>query len=191
MKPLMPGAVAIWLIDNTTLTFKQISDFCNMHVLEIEAIANGELYKNLVPVNPTLTGELTIENIKECENDPEKSLTYQESSFYNSLLKDTKKNTVIKQSKFKRKAKPEAILWMIKNYPDITDYSIAKLLGSTSTTVKNIRNKTYWNYKNITPKNPVNLSLCTEEKLLEVTSKSKAENKMEDTDSNIDNTQKN
>lgn len=160
MKPLMPRAVAIWLIKNTGLTFQQIADYCGLHILEIESLANEESNKYLQPVDPIATKELDQNNLEECEEDPSKSLIYVESKEYNSYSKIFNKNTT--QSKFKRKAKPESILWIISNYPDINDYQISKLLSTTANTVKAIRSKSYWNYKNLVAKNPVSLGLCEE-----------------------------
>lgn len=176
MKPLMPKAVAIWLIENTALTFQQIADYCGLHILEIESLANEESDKYLKSVNPVATGELNEDNLKECEADSSKALIYIESKEYNSFSKATNKNTT--QSKFKRKAKPESILWVITNYPDINDYQISKLLSTTANTVKTIRSKTYWNYKNLVAKNPVSLGLCEESalsKLIENTKKQQEE----------------
>ncbi len=164
MKPLMPRAVAVWLIENTSLTFKQIADFCMIHLLEVESIANEETHKSLQPMNPISSGELSEEDIKACELDPTKSLAYVESKEYNKYTKVVKKDST-KQSKFKKKAKPESILWIINHYPDINDYQISKLLRTTTNTIKSIRSKGYWNYKNLSPKNPVSLGLCEEQAL--------------------------
>ncbi len=171
MKPLMPKAVAIWLIKNTSLTFQQIADYCGLHLLEIESLANEESNKYLQPVDPISTGELKEQNLKECEKDSSKKLVYVESKEYNSYSKVFNKNTT--QSKFKRKAKPESILWIITNYPEINDYQISKLLNTTANTVKTIRSKTYWNYKNLVAKNPVSLGLCEESSLYKIIENSK------------------
>lgn len=171
MKPLMPKAVAIWLIENTSTSFQQIADYCGLHILEVESLANEETDKSLKPVNPVASGELLQSNIEEAEKNPTTPLIYIESAEYNSFSKIVNKSTT--QSKFKRKAKPEAILWVVANYPDINDYQISKLLSTTTTTVKNIRAKTYWNYKNLTAKNPVNLGLVEEEVLSKLIESSK------------------
>ncbi|MFL1780712.1 DUF1013 domain-containing protein [Candidatus Hepatincolaceae symbiont of Richtersius coronifer] len=161
--PLNPKAVAIWLVENTSLTFEQIANFCGFHVLEVEALANEEINKSLRGLNPITTGETTEEEIERCQKDPQANLKYFESEEY-SKYKSAKK-ILIKQSKFKRKTKPECILWVLNHYPQINDYQISKLLGSTINVVKSIRSKSYWNYNNLSPKNPVTEHLCTEEAL--------------------------
>ncbi|MDR0484551.1 MAG: DUF1013 domain-containing protein [Alphaproteobacteria bacterium] len=171
MKPLMPKAVAIWLIENTAVSFQQIADYCGLHILEVESLANEETDKSLKPVNPITLGELSQTNITECEKDPSKPLVYIESQEYNAYSKTFAKNTT--QSKFKRKAKPEAILWVISNYPEINDYQVSKLLSTTTNTVKAIRAKSYWNYKNLVAKNPVSLGLVEEEALVKLIESSK------------------
>jgi hypothetical protein len=160
-KPLMPKAIAIWLIENTALTFDQIADFCQLHLIEVEALANEESNKFLQGLNPVLTGEVSEDDIKRCEADPHLRLAYLESDAYNKYASKFKKNAT-KESKFKRKNKPEGILWILNHYPDINNYQISKLLNTTTNTVKAIRAKSYWNYKNLSPKNPVTLGLCSE-----------------------------
>jgi hypothetical protein len=166
-KPLMPKGTAIWLIENTALTFKQISDFCGLHILEIESLANEENFKSLKGLNPVLSGEVDIDEIKRCEADTKLSLSYNVSKEYDKYAKSLKTDSK-KESRFKRKNKPEAILWLITNYNKINDYQIAKLLNTTANTVKSIRSKTYWNYKNLSPKNPVTIELCTEDALSKI-----------------------
>jgi hypothetical protein len=183
MKPLMPKAVAIWLIQNTALTFQQIADYCAIHLLEVESLANEESDKYLKSVNPINSGELAQDNLKDCEADPSKKLIYIESKEYNNFAKLSNKNTT--QSKFKRKAKPESILWIITNYPYINDYQVSKLLSTTANTVKAIRSKTYWNYKNLVAKNPVSLGLCEETALSKLIENSKKIQEIQETESNI------
>lgn len=166
-KPFMPRAIAVWLIENTALTFKQIAGFCQLHFIEVEAIANEETHKTLQGINPVLTGETSDEEIRRCEQNPEAPLTYFESEAYNEYNNNTKATTK-KESRFKRKNKPESILWITQHYPQINNYQIAKLLNSTPTTVKAIRTKNYWNYKNLTPKNPITLKLCEESALSKI-----------------------
>lgn len=166
-KPLMPKATAVWLIENTKLTFQQIADFCDLHIIEIEALANEESFKTLKGINPIQTGEVAEESIKEAEANPNVQLQYIANEEYNKYTKSIKKDTN-KKSKFKRKNKPEAILWLVLNYKYINDYQIAKLLGTTTNTVQAIRSKSYWNYKNLSPKNPITLDLCSQEKLSEL-----------------------
>ena len=173
-KPLMPNATAVWLIENTKLTFKQIADFCLLHVIEVEALANEENFKSLKGLNPIVSGEITEDSIKRSEDNENLPLEYADNEEYNKYVKSLKKDNT-KQSKFKRKNKPEAILWLVLNYKHINDYQIAKLLNTTTNTIKSIRSKSYWNYKNLSPKNPVTLNLCSEEDLYKVLHTSKEE----------------
>jgi len=168
MTPLMPKSIALWLIEKTSLTFEQIADFCGLHILEVEALANEDHPKTLQAFSPIISGDLTEEEIKQGEADSTHKLKAIENTDYEKYLKSTKKHTSNNQSKFKRKAKPEAILWLLNNYPHISEYQISKLLATTTNTVKAIKSKAYWNYANLVPKNPVNLGLCTEVELSEV-----------------------
>lgn len=174
---LMAKVVAIWLIENTSLTFKQIADFCGMHVLEVENLANQENTRNH-GLSPIITGELTEEEIKRCEKDSNASLKYNESS----IVIKTAKHNKASLSKFKKQNKPEAILWLLQNYNLLSNYQIAKLVGATSGVVKAVRTKTHWNYVNLTPKNPIALGFCTEEQILKSINKAKASAEEENTD---------
>lgn len=160
-KLLMPKATAIWLIENTSLTFKQIADFCSLHELEVQSIADGEVAKGVMRVNPIVLGQLTKEEIGRCEKDPESQL--QVSEEITAYLKQDKK---VKTGRYvpviRRQDKPDAISWVIKHCPEMTDAQIAKLLGSTKGTVQSIRDKTHWNSSNIKPKDPVLLGLCSQ-----------------------------
>lgn len=157
--PVMPKVVAIWLIENTALTFKQIADFCGMHLLAIEALAKQEnpLKHGLSPVT---TGELTEEEIRRCEKDSTAELQY--TPALANIVTSQKKSI----SKFNKQNKPKAILWLVQNYTKLSNYQISKLVSSTPPIVKAIRSKTYWNYNNLSPQNPVSCGLCTESDLV-------------------------
>jgi hypothetical protein len=163
--PLMPLATAVWLVQNTALTFKQIADFCALHEMEVQSIADGEIGGNIIGKNPVLLGQISQENLDECQNDPEKSLIFIETGI-NEQKKKNKKYIPIA----KRRDKPDAIAWVIKNYPEIPDNKIAKLIGSTKSTIEAIRTRSHANIQQIQPRDPVLLGICTQtelEKLLE------------------------
>ena len=163
--PLMPKATAMWLIENTSLTFKQISDFCGLHVLEVQGIADGEVAKGIKAINPIIRGQVTIEEIKKCESDISANMSLSLTAI--KLIK--KQNVSNKKRKYipivRRQDKPNAIVWLLKNYPKITEVQISKLIGTTKNTIKLIKNKKYWNYSNIEAKDPVLLGLCSESDL--------------------------
>ena len=146
--PFMPKATAVWLVENTTLTFKQIAEFCDLHELEIKGIADGDVAKGIKAYNPILAGQLSREEIENCSKNPEKKL---------SLLKK------IEEVDVKERKKPDAILWLCKNASELTDGQISKLVGSTKGTVSLIRKRSYWNFSNLKPRDPVILALCTQE----------------------------
>ncbi|MFQ3307118.1 MAG: hypothetical protein ACI8ZF_000358 [Candidatus Midichloriaceae bacterium] len=161
----MPKATAIWLIDNTSLTFKQISDFCGLHPLEVQGIADGEVSQGIKGVNPITHGQLTKEDIKKCEQDSNEHLSLSHSAI--KLMNEQKVNN--KKGKYipiaRRQDKPNAIAWLIQNYKELSDGQISKLIGSTKNTIELIKTKTHWNYNNIRPKDPVLLGLCTQKDL--------------------------
>ncbi len=159
-KPLMPKAVAVWLIDNTALTFNQIATFCGMHPLEVKGIADGEVAIGIIGLNPITTNELTAEEIQICEQDPIKNLKINKQT-YSKFAKTKTKYTPIAR----RQDKPDAILWFLKNYPAVKDSILVKLLGTTKNTIDSVRLKTHWNMPNIKPKDPVLLGLCTQKEL--------------------------
>ena len=157
-KPLMPKATAVWLVENTKISFKQIADFCNLHELEVKGIADGDVAKGIKAYNPILAGQLTREVIEEASKDVNKSLVLNKK---NLEVSDKKKNQrYVPLSK--RQDRPNAALWLIKNYPQLSDGQIAKLVGSTKGTVSLIRKRTYWNLSSLNPKDPVILSLCSQ-----------------------------
>ena len=158
--PLMPMATAVWLVENTTLTFKQIAKFCNLHELEVKGIADGDVAKGIKAYNPILAGQLSREEIEQCSKDPNKQL---------SILKKLDQVEVKERKKpkytplSKRQDRPDAILWLCKNASELTDGQISKLVGSTKGTVSLIRKRSYWNFSNLKPRDPVILALCTQE----------------------------
>ena len=159
---LMPKATAVWLIDNTALTFEQIAEFCGLHLLEVQAIADGDVSQGILGFDPILNGQLTQENIDECCNDSSLFLTKSSSS-----LPDTKAKS--KGPKYiplaRRGDKPDAIAWIVKNHPEIKNSQISKLIGTTKDTIEKIRTRSHWNISNITAKHPVLLTLCSQEDL--------------------------
>ena len=159
--PFMPKATAVWLVENTTLTFKQIANFCNLHELEIKGIADGDVAKGIKAYNPILAGQLTRDEIDACSKDPSRSLNLIKKDTEIKIIKERKKPKYTPLSK--RQDRPDAILWLCKNSPQLTDGQISKLVGSTKGTVSLIRNKSYWNMSNLKPRDPVILSLCTQD----------------------------
>ena len=160
--PLMPKATAVWLVDNTTLTFRQISKFCEIHELEIQAIADGDIAYNIVGLSPINNGQLTWDEIHRCEADKTADLVA------NVLEKNVKeRNAKAKKvlSPSQRNDKPAAILWILKHCPEIMDSQICKLVGTTKPTIAKIRNGEYVDMANLKPKNPVAVGLCNEKDL--------------------------
>jgi len=158
--PFMPKATAVWLVQNTTLSFKQIANFCNLHELEIKGIADGDVAKGIKAYNPILAGQLTREEIDVCSKDQEKSLKLNKKNEDVLVSQERKKTKYTPLSK--RKDRPDSILWLVKNFSQLSDGQIAKLVGSTKGTVSLIRKRTYWNLSSLTPKDPVILSLCSQ-----------------------------
>ena len=158
--PFMPKATAVWLVENTTLTFKQIANFCNLHELEIKGIADGDVAKGIKAYNPILAGQLTREEIDLCSKDPNRELNLIERS-EEVQVKERKKPKYTPLSK--RQDRPDAALWLLKNYPEFTDGQVSKLVGSTKGTVSLIRKRSYWNFSNLIAKDPVIWGLCSQE----------------------------
>ena len=160
--PLMPKATAVWLVENTTLTFKQIGNFCELHELEVQAIADGEVAMNIVGLNPIAAGQLTAEEIARCEAD--KSANLKAITPEGNVKALNRKNKKV-LSPSQRSDKPAAILWVLKNCPEIIDSQICKLIGTTKPTIKALREGTYKDVSEIRPKNPVAVGLCKEKDL--------------------------
>mgnify|MGYP000568359253 CR=1 FL=1 len=161
--PLMPMATAVWLVENTSLTFKQIADFCKLHEVEIQGIADGEVAKGIVGYNPIISGQLTEEEIKLSSSDDNRPLNIIDEEI-------EVKNTENKIKKYvplsKRQDKPDSALWLLKNHSMLKDSQIAKLIGITKNSVSSIRNKSYWNYNSLNAKDPVAMGLFTQKDLL-------------------------
>ena len=162
LTPLMPKATAVWLIENTGLTFDQIAEFCAIHPLEVQAIADGESSVGMVGFNPITSQQLTADEIKRCEADPTTHLQLMPPVTADSLLgkKQTRYTPVAK-----RQDRPDAIAWLLKFHPNLTDAQICRLLGTTKPMIKSIRTRTHWNTGNIKPRSPVQLGLCTQSEL--------------------------
>ena len=163
--PLMPKSTAVWLIDNTALTFEQISKFCNLHILEVQGIADGEVAVGIQGKNPVTSGELTLAEIKRCEGDSTQFLNKLEDIIPLRSEINKKKKSFTPASR--RQLIPDAIAWFIKYYPDLTDAQIIKLIGTTKNTIKSIKNREHWNMQNISPRDPVLLALCKQSELTE------------------------
>ena len=157
-KPFMPKATAVWLVENTKISFKQIADFCDLHELEVKGIADGDVAKGIKAYNPILAGQLTREEIEESSKDINRPLVLNKKIL--DIKSQNKSPRYIPLSK--RQDRPEAVLWLTKNYPQLSDGQIAKLVGSTKNTVSAIRNKNYWNSTNLTSKDPVVSNLCSQ-----------------------------
>ena len=158
--PFMPKATAVWLVENTTLTFKQIASFCNLHELEVKGIADGDVAKGIKAYNPILAGQLTREEIDVCSKDENRGLNLVERA-EEVQVKERKKPKYTPLSK--RQDRPDAALWLLKNYSEFTDGQVSKLVGSTKGTVSLIRKRSYWNFSNLRPKDPVILGLCSQD----------------------------
>ena len=174
--PLMPMATAVWLVENTSLTFKQIADFCKMHEVEIQGIADGEVAKGIVGYNPIISGQLSREEINLSSEDINRPLNLKINhvDIHNS---DKKIKKYIPLSK--RQDKPDSALWLIKQHNILKDSQIAKLVGITKNSVTSIRNKSYWNYNNLNPKDPVALNLFTQKDLVNAIEKAERRIKRE------------
>ena len=159
-KPLMPKATAVWLIDNTSLTFDQIADFCGMHPLEVKGIADEDVAKGIKGIDPIATGQLTREDIEEAEKDPEHRLKLAAAKHKMPHIKAKKTPRYTPVSK--RQDKPDAIYWILRNHPELTDADIMKLIGTTKGTIAKIRDRGHWNSQNIKAVDPVTLGLCSQ-----------------------------
>ena len=174
--PLMPMATAVWLVENTSLTFKQISDFCKLHEVEIQGIADGEVAKGIVGYNPIIAGQLTKEEIDLSSNDAERPLTLKVNEIkIEGNEKKLKKYIPLS----KRQDKPDSALWLIKQHSSLKDSQIAKLVGITKNSATAIRNKSYWNFNNLNAKDPVAMGLFSQKDLVDALEKAERRIKRE------------
>ena len=174
--PLMPMATAVWLVENTSLTFKQIAQFCNLHEVEIQGIADGEVGKGIKGYNPIISGQLTKEEIELSSKDSNRPLNISDNEIeISSENKKDKKYVPLS----KRQDKPDSALWLIKNHQLLKDSQIARLVGITKNSVSAIRNKNYWNYNQLNPKDPVAIGLFTQKELMEAIQKAERRIKKE------------
>ena len=158
---LMPVATAVWLVENTTLTFKQIASFCNLHEVEVQGIADGEVAKGIKPYNPIMSGQLTREEIELSSKDENRLLQIK----VNEIKISDKAEKIKKYIPLsKRQDKPDSALWLLKH--QLKDSQIAKLVGITKNSVTSIRNKSYWNFNNLNAKDPVSINLFTQKDLV-------------------------
>ena len=174
--PLMPMATAVWLVENTTLTFKQIANFCNLHEVEIQGIADGEVAKGIKAYNPIMSGQLSREEIDLSSKDKDRPLQIKNLDIeISNEEKKIKKYIPLS----KRQDKPDSALWLLKQHSTLKDSQIAKLVGITKNSVTSIRNKSYWNYNNLNPKDPIALNLFTQKDLLDAIAKAERRIKRE------------
>ena len=174
--PLMPMATAVWLVENTTLTFKQIANFCNLHEVEIQGIADGEVAKGIKAYNPIMSGQLSREEIDLSSKDKNRPLQIKSLDIeISNEEKKIKKYVPLS----KRQDKPDSALWLIKQHNILKDSQVAKLVGITKNSVTSIRNKSYWNYNNLSPKDPIALNLFTQKDLLNAIAKAERRIKRE------------
>lgn len=164
--PLMRKATAVWLVENTSLTFVQIANFCGLHELEVQGIADGDVAAGIIGQNPILSGQLSHEEIKRCEANQTSNLILNKSTeiFSKNLDKKVGKYTPIAR----RQDKPDGITYLLKYYPDISNSQIRKLVGTTDKMIDSIRNRSHWNVKNIKPRDPVLLGLCSQSQFNDV-----------------------
>lgn len=157
--PLMPKATAVWLVENTALSFEQIADFCGMHPLEVQAIADGEVAVGIVGLDPIANGQLTRAEIERCEQDTNAHLKISVSDVPQPRAKPKgARYTPVS----KRQDRPDAIAWLLKHHPELSDAQICKLIGTTKPTITSLRDRTHWNAANIKPRNPVTIGLCSD-----------------------------
>jgi len=168
MTPLMPMATAVWLVENTTLTFRQIANFCNLHEIEVQGIADGEVAKGIKPYNPITSGQLTREEIDLSSKDQDRPLNIIN---YDIDIKEKEKKLKKYVPLSKRQDKPDSVLWLIKNHSKLKDSQISKLVGITKNSVVAIRNKSYWNFNSLNAKDPVAINLFSQKDLTDALEK--------------------
>ncbi len=175
--PLMPKATAVWLVENTALTFEQIADFCGLHPLEVKGIADGEVAAGIVGLDPVANGQVTRAELERCAGDPAARLKLEASAvpMPKARGKGARYTPVSK-----RQDRPDAIAWLLKFHPEITDAQIQKLLGTTKATIAAIRERTHWNAPNIKPRDPVSLGICTQMELDQAVNKAQSRRQVRD-----------
>src|ERR1700753_3985026 len=157
--PLMPKATAVWLVENTSLTFEQIADFCGLHPLEIQAIADGEVANQMQGLDPVANGQTTAEEIARCQDDPDARLALSPQAMPPQVVKHRgPRYTPIA----KRQDKPDAIAFLLRTHPELSDAQISKLIGTTKPTIAAVRDRTHWNSPNIKPRHPATIGLCSQ-----------------------------
>ena len=185
-QPLMPKATAVWLIDNTALTFDQIADFCSLHILEVKGIADGDVDHGIRGADPIAAGQLTRLEIEDCQKDSNSRLKaiQKRDDLPEVARRVGKKYTPLS----KRQDRPDSIFWLVRNHPELLDSQIGKLVGTTKSTIQSIRDRTHWNSANLTPLDPVSVGLCSQvdlDKAVQKAFKRIEKRKAEDQDSII------
>ncbi|MGB0922543.1 MAG: DUF1013 domain-containing protein [Alphaproteobacteria bacterium] len=166
--PLMPKATAVWLVDNTALTFDQIAEFCGLHALEVKGIADGEVAIGIKGIDPITSGQLTREELERCQGDTTARLQLMEPKH----TIETKRRSGPRYTPVsKRQDRPAAILWLLNRHPELADAQISKLVGTTKPTIESLRSRSHWNISNIQPVDPVQLGLCSQKELDEAVGK--------------------
>ncbi|MCF8470130.1 MAG: DUF1013 domain-containing protein, partial [Parvibaculum sp.] len=159
-QPLMPKATAVWLVENTSLTFEQVADFCGLHALEVKGIADGDVAQGIKGMDPVASGQLTRAEIERCQKDPGARLHISESKYKLPPIAPRKGPRYTPVSR--RQDRPDAIAWLLRNHPELTDAQVSKLVGTTKPTIQSVRDRSHWNSQNIKPVDPVTLGLCTQ-----------------------------
>jgi uncharacterized protein len=160
--PFMPKATAVWLVENTSLTFDQIAEFCGLHPLEVQAIADGEVAIQMLGLDPVANGQTTAAELERCQADPDARLVLSDSAIPPQYVRHKgPRYTPIA----KRQDKPDAVYYLLRNHPELSDAQICRLVGTTKPTINAVRDRTHWNSPNIKPRHPVGLELCTLEEL--------------------------
>jgi hypothetical protein len=173
----MPKATAVWLVENTALTFEQIADFCALHPLEVQAIADGEVANQMQGLDPVANGQTTAEELARCQADPEARLVLSATAVAPQFFRHKgPRYTPIA----KRQDKPDAISFLLKTYPELSDAQISKLIGTTKPTITAVRDRTHWNSPNIKPRHPVGLGLCTLDELEDAVARARARRPVEE-----------
>lgn len=162
-RPLMPKATAVWLVENTSLTFEQIADFCGLHPLEVKGIADGEVAAGIRGLDPVAAGQLEREELERCQGNPKARLRLARPAAAN--LKPPKRKEPRYTPLSKRQDRPDAIAWLLRHHPELSDAQICKLLGTTKATVTAVRERTHWKSQEIRPRDPVILGLCSQTEL--------------------------